>query len=139
MFGTNFGPLDWVVVIVYLVGAGVVGIYVNRYIHNVGDYMVGGRAAGTSLNVATFIGTGLGLVTVMYASIDAFNRGFSYLALPVINVIGALIIGTTGFVIKRLRAWLCEFLRDVPIRCPAGSGSVEGVVREVKRGERRGA
>ena len=104
MFGTNFGTLDWGIVILYLVGTGFVGVYVNRYIHNVGDYMVGGRAAGTSLNVATFIGTGLGLVTVMYASIDAFNRGFSYLALPVINVVGALIIGTTGLVIKRLRA-----------------------------------
>ena len=51
MFGTNFGTLDWLIVIVYLVATGVVGIYVNRYIHNVGDYMVGGRAAGTSLNV----------------------------------------------------------------------------------------
>lgn len=104
MFSTNFTMLDWAIVAVYTLGTGLIGVWVNRYVHTVGDYMVGGRAAGTSLNVATYIGTGLGLVTIMYASMDGFNRGLSYLTLPTVGVVGALIIGSTGFVIKRLRA-----------------------------------
>ncbi len=103
MFTTNFGAIDWAIVVVYLAGTGAVGMWVNKYVHNVGDYMVGGRASGTNLNVATFIGTGLGLVTIMYASIDGFNKGLAYLFLPMIGVLSALFIGSTGFVIKRLR------------------------------------
>ncbi|MCK5804711.1 MAG: sodium:solute symporter family protein [Lentisphaeria bacterium] len=103
MFATNFTWLDWLIVIVYLVGTGAVGVWVNRYIHSVDDYMVGGRASGTFLNTASFIGTGLGLVTIMYASMDGFNRGFACLILPLIGVCGALFVGSTGFVIKRLR------------------------------------
>ena len=103
MFTTNFTWVDWLIVTVYLLGTGAVGMWVNRYIHNVEDYMVGGRASGAFLNTASFIGTGLGLVTIMYASIDGFNHGFACLILPAIGVCGALFVGSTGFVIKRLR------------------------------------
>jgi len=103
MFATNFGVLDWLIVGVYLVGAGTLGVVVNKYIHNVSDYMVGGRGSGTALNAATFIGTGLGLVTVMYASIDGFRNGFSYMVLGLIGVAVGLTLGSTGFVIRRLR------------------------------------
>jgi SSS family solute:Na+ symporter len=103
MFDTNFGNLDWVIVAVYLVGAGVVGVAVNRYIHNVSDYMVGGRGSGAALNTATFIGTGLGLVTIMYASMDGFQKGFAYMVLGLIGMAVGLTLGSTGFVVKRLR------------------------------------
>jgi SSS family solute:Na+ symporter len=103
MFVTNFAALDWVIVGAYLMVSVVIGIVVNKYIHNVGDYMVGGRASGTSLNVATYIGTGLGLVTLMYASIDAFQHGFAYMTLALIGAATGIFLGSTGFVICRLR------------------------------------
>ena len=103
MFSTNFTGLDWTIVVVYLAGVGATGMIVNRYVHNVADYMVGGRGAGTALNVATYLGTGLGLVTIMYASIDSFNKGFSYMMVPLLLVPVCMFIGTTGFVIERLR------------------------------------
>ena len=103
MFTTNFGTLDWAIVAVYLLGVGVIGVVVNKYIHNVADYMVGGRASGAALNTATFIGTGLGLVTIMYASIDGFRNGFSYMILGLIGTAVGLALGSTGFVIRRLR------------------------------------
>jgi len=103
MFSTNFTATDWGIVAVYLVGIGLIGVFVNRYIHNVSDYMVAGRGSGTALNAATFVATGLGLVTVMYASIDGFNKGFSYMILGLIGVAVGLTLGSTGFVIRRLR------------------------------------
>ncbi|MAE60522.1 MAG: hypothetical protein CMJ49_04095 [Planctomycetaceae bacterium] len=103
MFETNFGSIDWVIVVVYLVGAVAAGLLVNRYIHSVADYMVGGRGSGAALNVATYIGTGLGLVTLMYASIDALTHGFAYVTLAVIGAAVGLLLGSTGFVIGRLR------------------------------------
>ena len=103
VFETNFTQVDWWIVAVYLVGVGVIGVVVNRYIHNVSDYIVGGRGSRTALNTATFIGTGLGLVTIMYAAIDGFKMGFSFMILGLIGMTSGLILGSTGFVIKRLR------------------------------------
>lgn len=88
----------------YLISIGIVGVWVNRYVQNVTDYLVGGRNAGLALNTASFIGTELGLVTVMYAAIEAFSRGFAYLMIPLLAVIAAFIVGQTGLVIHRLRS-----------------------------------
>nr|WKN38029.1 sodium:solute symporter family protein [Tunicatimonas sp. TK19036] len=103
LFETNFSILDWGIVITYILSMGAVGMLVNKYIHTVPDYMVGGRATGLALNTASYIGTELGLVTVMYASIEAFTRGFAYLAIPLIGLIAAFVIGKTGWVIQELR------------------------------------
>ena len=103
MFSTNFGWIDWSIVGIYLLGIVIVGIIVNKYIHNVADYMVAGRSTGTSLNVASYIGTGLGLVSIMYISIDGFNKGFSYLMVAVLTFVVYIVIGSTGFVIYKLR------------------------------------
>ena len=103
MFATNFGTLDWVIVAIYLAGTGFVGVVVNKYIHSVSDYMVGGRGSGAALNTATFIGTGLGLVTIMYAAIDGFNKGFAFMVVGLIGMSVGLLIGSTGFVVRRLR------------------------------------
>jgi len=56
-----------------------------------------------ALSVASFIGTGLGLVTLMYAAMDGFNQGFSFLFVPVLGMIVPLGLGASGFVIGRLR------------------------------------
>jgi SSS family solute:Na+ symporter len=103
MFETNFTALDWGIVTVYLLGSVAIGIFVNKYIHNVGDYMVGGRASGAALNTATYIGTGLGLVTLMYASMDAFTLGFAYVTIALMGAAIGVFLGSTGFVITRLR------------------------------------
>ncbi len=103
MFETNFSTIDWYIVAIYLVGTAIIGVLVNRYIHSVSDYMVGGRGARTALNVATYISTGLGLVTLMYASIDAFSYGFAFVTLAVIGAAVGVFLGTTGFAISRLR------------------------------------
>lgn len=103
LFQTQFTLLDWVIVAIYLIAVGVVGVWVNTYINNVSDYMIGGASTGLALNTASYIGTELGLVTIMYASIEAFTRGFSYIMIPLLALIAGLFLGKTGFVISRLR------------------------------------
>ncbi|MFH1744295.1 MAG: sodium:solute symporter family protein [bacterium] len=105
MFSTNFSTVDWLIVAVYLTGVTLAGIAVNRYIHNVADYMVGGRGSGTALNMSAYIATGLGLVTIMYASIDSFSKGFSYMMIGLLCVPVGIFLGGTGFVIHRLRTY----------------------------------
>lgn len=76
-FGTNFTSFDWVIVAVYLLGTLAVGIYVNRYIRSMADYIVAGRALKLRLGIATMIGTELGLVTIMYAAQKGYTGGFA--------------------------------------------------------------
>jgi len=103
MFDTNFSNLDLGIVVVYLSFTVFIGIYVNRHIHNSAGYLVGGRATGTALNIATLIGTELGLVTVMYAAADGFQGGFAYFMTPLIWGVVTLLIGVTGFGVVRMR------------------------------------
>ncbi len=100
---TNFTAVDWVIVAIYLAASLLIGVFANRYVHSTRAYLIGGGRSGVSLNVATYIGTGLGLVTLMYASIDAFSHGFAYVTLALIGLMTGLIIGSTGLVIGPLR------------------------------------
>ena len=56
-FVSNFGAIDWAIVAAYLAGTVAVGIYANRFIRNMADYMVAGRSLRPYLAVATMIGT----------------------------------------------------------------------------------
>ena len=74
---TNFGTLDWLIVAVYMAATVGVGLYMNRYIRDMGDYIVAGRSLKSRLAVATMIGSELGLVTVMYSAQKGFTGGFA--------------------------------------------------------------
>jgi SSS family solute:Na+ symporter len=74
---TRFGPVDWCIVVGYLIIIVAVGVYIKRYITNVTDFIVAGRGLKTFLAIATMIGTELGLVTVMYSAQKGFTGGFA--------------------------------------------------------------
>jgi SSS family solute:Na+ symporter len=100
---TNFSPLDWCIVIGYLLAVVAVGIYVRRYVSNVTDFMVAGRGLKTFLAVATMIGTELGLVTVMYSAQKGFTGGFAAFHIALAAAIVTLVVGLTGFIVVPLR------------------------------------
>lgn len=100
---SNFGLIDGIIVAAYLSASVAVGLYANRFIHTTRAYLVGGGRANVALNTATYIGTNLGLVTLMYASIDAFEHGFAYVTLALIGLFTGLLLGSTGLVIGPLR------------------------------------
>ena len=68
MLETNFSALDWAIVGAYLVGTVIIGLWVNRYIKGMGEFLVAGRSLKTRLGIATMIGSELGLVTAMFAA-----------------------------------------------------------------------
>ncbi|UCD29150.1 MAG: sodium:solute symporter family protein, partial [Planctomycetota bacterium] len=102
-WSTNFTNIDWTIVTIYLLVATTVGIIANKFIHNVGNYMVGGRAAGTALNTATYIGGFTALVSVVYGAQDGFNQGFTYMMVGFIAMLACGFFGVTGLVIKNIR------------------------------------
>ncbi len=100
---SNFGPFDWVIVVVYLAGTVAIGLYVNRFIANMDDYVVAGRSLKTFVSIATMTGTELGLVTVMYAAQKGFTGGFAAFHIGLVAGIVCLIVGLTGFIVVPLR------------------------------------
>ncbi|MFP6767149.1 MAG: sodium:solute symporter family protein [Planctomycetaceae bacterium] len=103
LFETNFTAWDWGIVAAYLGLSILIGIWANRYVGGLTDYLVAGRTLRIRLALATMTGTELGLVTVMYAAELGFTKQFASLYLAIIEV-GALgVIGLTGLVVYRLR------------------------------------
>lgn len=100
---SNFGTIDWAIVGLYMLGTVAIGLYANRYIRNMSDYIVAGRSLKPYLAVATMIGSELGLVTVMYSAQKGFTGGFAAFHIGLIAGIVTLIIGLTGFIVVPLR------------------------------------
>ncbi|MFQ6130908.1 MAG: sodium:solute symporter [Armatimonadota bacterium] len=100
---TNFTAADWAIVVVYLLGSVAIGVWANRYVANLADFIVAGRGLKVALAVATMTGTELGLVTVMYNAQEGYTRGFSAYMIGVCWFLAYLSIGLTGFIVFRLR------------------------------------
>jgi len=100
---SQFTAIDWVIVAVYLAGTVLIGVYVNRYVADMSDYMVAGRSLKSYLSIATMVGSELGLVTVMYAAQKGFTGGFSAMHIGLVAGTAALVIGLTGFIVVPLR------------------------------------
>src|ERR1039458_5297976 len=99
----NLAPIDWIIIIVYLVGCMSAGIYMRRYVHGVEDFAVAGRAMDLNLGIASLAATELGLVTVMYTAQLGYTNGFAGATIGVLIAVSMYLVGRTGFVIGPLR------------------------------------
>jgi SSS family solute:Na+ symporter len=94
---------DWSIAAVYVVIAFIVGIAATKRIKNVADFLVAGRQIRFHLGVASLVATELGLVTMMYFAEQGFRFGFAAFIIGVIWSAAYLLIGSTGFVVERVR------------------------------------
>lgn len=100
---TNFTTLDWVIVVVYLAGTVAIGLFANRYIKDMADYIVAGRSLKSFISVATMLGSEIGLVTVMYTAQKGFTGGFAAFHIGLVAGVGCLLVGLTGLIVVPLR------------------------------------
>ncbi len=100
---TNFHPVDWVIVAIYLGLILLAGYYTNRFTGSVSNYLVAGRQVRKGLLIATFIGTELGLVSIAYSSQMGFTSGLAAFHIGVIAMLMTAAVGVTGFIVYRLR------------------------------------
>src|ERR1019366_2412580 len=91
--------IDWVIIVVYLVGCMTAGIWMSRYVHGVEDFAVAGRAMDLNLGIASLAATELGLVTVMYTAQLGYTNGFAGATIGVLMAAAMYLVGRTGFVI----------------------------------------
>ena len=97
-FETNFTTFDWVIVIIYLSATVLIGIYANRFITDMADYIVAGRSLKSFASIATMLGSEIGL-----AAQKGFTSGLAALHIGLIAGIGCLVVGLTGFIVVPLR------------------------------------
>ena len=55
--GSNFTALDWAIVGVYVAATVAIGVYVNRYIRGMEEFLVADRSLKSALSVATMVGS----------------------------------------------------------------------------------
>jgi SSS family solute:Na+ symporter len=96
-------PIDWIIIVVYMVGCVVAGVWMRRYVRNVDDFAVAGREMDLNLGVASLAATEVGIVTVMYTAENGFKNGLAGATPGVLGCIMMLIVGITGFVIVPMR------------------------------------
>lgn len=99
----NFGTIDWVLTVAYLLASVALGIWAKRYVENLAGYMVAGRKVKASLGIATFVATELGTVTYVYYGELGYVAGFSGFIIGILSMIGYVMVGRTGFIIEGLR------------------------------------
>jgi SSS family solute:Na+ symporter len=99
----NLAPIDWVIIVLYLVGCMAAGIWMRRYVRGVEDFAVAGRAMDLNLGIASLAATELGLVTVMYTAQLGFSKGFAGAIIGVLMAAAMYLVGRTGFIIGPLR------------------------------------
>src|SRR5258706_165364 len=95
--------IDWLIIVVYLVGCMAAGIWMRRYVRGVEDFAVAGREMDLNLGIASLAATELGLVTVMYTAQLGFTKGFAGATIGVLMAAAMYLVGRTGFVIGPLR------------------------------------
>lgn len=94
---------DWIIAVAYVVIALIVGVAATKRIKSAADYLVAGRQIRFHLGVASLVATELGLVTVMYFAEQGFRFGFAAFIIGVIWSAAYLLVGSTGFVVERVR------------------------------------
>ncbi len=99
----TFTALDWAIVVGYLAASVAVGLIGKRYVSNLSDYLVAGRELGTFLGIATLAATEIGTITYMYNAELGYRYGFASFAAALISGVVMIIVGRTGFVIRRFR------------------------------------
>ncbi len=96
-------PIDWIIIVVYLAGCLVAGIWMKRYVRVVEDFAVAGREMDLNLGVASLAATEMGIVTIMYTAQMGFQHGFAGASPGVLIALAMFLVGMTGFVIGPMR------------------------------------
>lgn len=96
-------PLDWLIIVLYLAGCMVAGLWMRRYVRGVEEFAIAGREMDVNLGIASLAATELGLVTIMYTAQLGFEKGLAGALVGVIMAFAFWIVGRTGFIIGPLR------------------------------------
>ena len=100
----HFSGLDWAIILFYLSGTLLAGLYGKRFISGISEYLVAGRAMGVCVGIATLAATENGTISFMYYAQLGYKTGFSAFMNSFLLGVALIFMGQTGFVVRKLRA-----------------------------------
>lgn len=95
--------LDGSIVGIYLLVTMIAGLMVRKYVGKVEDFLVAGREMNVYLGIASLAATEFGIVTAMYVAQAGYTKGFSGAIPGLCMAVAMLVVGLTGFCVKKLR------------------------------------
>jgi len=101
---SNFSLIDGSIVGLYILIVVSVGVVVRKYVSKVDQFLVAGRELNIFLGIASLTACEFGIVTCMYTAQNGYDKGFSGTTPGILLALAMLLVGTTGFCIKPLRA-----------------------------------
>src|SRR5512146_279077 len=104
LMATHFTGLDWAIVAVYVGATLAAGLYGRKFVGGISDFLVAGRELGTFIGIATLAATEIGTITFMYYAELGYKTGYAAFINGLIAGLVMIVIGRTGFIVKRLRA-----------------------------------
>ncbi len=99
----NFTFSDAIIMAVYMIASIYAGLTAKKYVENSEGYFVAGRKVKLALGIASLTASEIGIVTFMYFAEFGFTMGFSSFFVGFLSMIGFMVIGYTGFIVKALR------------------------------------
>jgi solute:Na+ symporter, SSS family len=99
----HFTLLDWSIVAVYLGAVFVAGIVGQRLVRDASGFLVAGRSMGLHVGMISLLATEIGIITYMYYAEMGVLYGFAAFAAGLIPAAVYVLVGSTGFVVKRFR------------------------------------
>lgn len=101
---THFSSLDWAIVCVYVLATMLTGLYGRKFVGGISDFLVAGRELGLYIGIATLAATEIGTITFMYYAELGYKTGYAAFVNGLIAGVVMIVIGRTGFIVRRLRA-----------------------------------
>lgn len=99
----NFTFLDWSILGIYLAISMAAGLYGRKWVSGLSDFLVAGRGLGLYIGIATLAATEIGTITFMYYAQLGYQTGFSSFMVGLISGVVMIIVGRTGFIVRKLR------------------------------------
>jgi SSS family solute:Na+ symporter len=99
----HFALVDWLIVGVYLSVVFFVGTLGQRYVRNSSSFLVASRSMGIHVGMISLVATEIGIITYMYYAEMGVLYGFAAFIAGLIPAGIYVLVGSTGFVIKRFR------------------------------------
>ena len=99
----NFSLPDWIILAAYIALIFYVGVRGKKYVSDSEDFLVAGRSMGLYVGMISLVATEIGIITYMYYAEMGVMYGFTACVAGVVTASVYVIVGKTGFVIKRFR------------------------------------
>jgi len=99
----NFSILDWFILAAYITLIFYVGVRGKKYVSDSADFLVAGRSMGLHVGMISLLATEIGIITYMYYAEMGVMYGFTACLAGVVTASVYIIVGRSGFVIRRFR------------------------------------